>query len=275
MIEALQRRRCSALVVAHRLSTVRGADSILVMERGRVVEEGDHATLWEADGALAGCCAMKSDRIATAPMTLAESEQRMSDPPEIWRVAEGHLLVYVALSDGFGLAGPPRYVATCRVGQLVFGQSAADAATGLSAAIMVAAGKRASLKPVRDAAGTGAGGMGAHPLPPPRRTRGRRARPRPPSSATSSPPCPAAPSGRAEHRPGHGPHGQGRGRPRRLRPRRLDARRRPGGGQRRGLVRRRPGRRRGAARAGRGRSRPGGGGAKTTRLWLAATFEPC
>jgi ATP-binding cassette subfamily B protein len=33
------------LVVAHRLSTVRGADRILVMHRGRVIESGTHARL--------------------------------------------------------------------------------------------------------------------------------------------------------------------------------------------------------------------------------------
>lgn len=35
----------TALVNAHRLSTVRGADRILVLERGRIVEEGTHAGL--------------------------------------------------------------------------------------------------------------------------------------------------------------------------------------------------------------------------------------
>ncbi len=35
----------TTLVIAHRLATVQGADRILVMEAGRIVEEGDHATL--------------------------------------------------------------------------------------------------------------------------------------------------------------------------------------------------------------------------------------
>ena len=38
------------LVVAHRLRTVRRADRILVLDAGRVVEAGDHATLMAADG---------------------------------------------------------------------------------------------------------------------------------------------------------------------------------------------------------------------------------
>ncbi|MDP6384999.1 MAG: ABC transporter ATP-binding protein [Planctomycetota bacterium] len=40
----------SALVVAHRLSTIREADEILVMERGRIVERGTHESLLRTGG---------------------------------------------------------------------------------------------------------------------------------------------------------------------------------------------------------------------------------
>lgn len=37
--------KMTTVVIAHRLSTVRNADKIIVMEWGKVVEEGDHMTL--------------------------------------------------------------------------------------------------------------------------------------------------------------------------------------------------------------------------------------
>jgi ABC-type multidrug transport system fused ATPase/permease subunit len=40
----------TTLVIAHRLSTVRGANCILVLDGGRVVERGDHASLMAAGG---------------------------------------------------------------------------------------------------------------------------------------------------------------------------------------------------------------------------------
>ena len=58
-IEQVTRGR-TAIIIAHRLSTIRNADRIIVLEDGKVVEDGQHETLVQLDGVYARLWAVQT-----------------------------------------------------------------------------------------------------------------------------------------------------------------------------------------------------------------------
>ncbi|MEC3909959.1 ABC transporter transmembrane domain-containing protein [Sphingobium sp. CR2-8] len=56
----------TTIVIAHRLATVRAADRIIVMDEGRIVEQGDHATLVARDGLYARLASLQFQDVSSA-----------------------------------------------------------------------------------------------------------------------------------------------------------------------------------------------------------------
>jgi ATP-binding cassette subfamily B protein/subfamily B ATP-binding cassette protein MsbA len=73
--EALERLMAhrTSFVIAHRLSTVRHADQILVLKTGRILERGTHEELMEADGLYAHLCRVQSTALTIEEQIAGEA----------------------------------------------------------------------------------------------------------------------------------------------------------------------------------------------------------
>jgi ATP-binding cassette subfamily C protein len=75
IIDALRTRRgkTTILAITHRLAIVRNADLVVMMERGRIVEQGSFAQLQAARGRFAAFCQAELDEPETGPALVAVS----------------------------------------------------------------------------------------------------------------------------------------------------------------------------------------------------------
>ena len=111
----------TTIVIAHRLSTIKTADNIVVMSRGRIVEQGSHDELLERQGAY--YCLVDAQRISAenkqqeieedaaeekidAELTKSASLQKTITNPKLERMATGKSVSSAVLANRPTISGP-------------------------------------------------------------------------------------------------------------------------------------------------------------------------
>ena len=68
----------TGLVIAHRLATIRNADRIIVLQQGRLVEQGDHDTLIEHGGLYAHLYQLNYTSFDDLPDEISDEERALA-----------------------------------------------------------------------------------------------------------------------------------------------------------------------------------------------------
>ncbi|MGN0554186.1 MAG: ATP-binding cassette domain-containing protein, partial [Oscillospiraceae bacterium] len=63
--DSLDKLKCTRIVIAHRLSTIRQCDRIIVLDKGRIIEDGTYEELIEQNGFFADL--VERQRLETTP----------------------------------------------------------------------------------------------------------------------------------------------------------------------------------------------------------------
>ncbi|MFY7777298.1 MAG: ATP-binding cassette domain-containing protein [Elstera sp.] len=93
VMEAIWRRGCACIVIAHRLSSIMDSDMILVMDKGRVVEIGSHqaailpGSIWPRSAVKSGTCG-RGGRLFSGCLRDNIQGAFTADLEDIWRAAE-------------------------------------------------------------------------------------------------------------------------------------------------------------------------------------------